>query len=139
MQLKKVYSNQESFRTVNFKITGPNFIVAKQKILGSSEKGKTYNGVGKSLLVRIIHFCLGAGIKDYKNFCEKLEGWEFFLDFRIGDQEYTSKRSTNEARKIFLNDEELSLEKFNKKMKTLCFIIQRISHIYHSAPYCHFL
>ena len=130
MQLKKVYSNQKSFRTVNFNITGPNFIVAKQKKLGSSEKGKTYNGVGKSLLVRIIHFCLGAGIKDYKNFCEKLEDWEFFLDFRIGDQEYTSKRSTNEPRKIFLNDEELSLEKFNKKMKTLCFIIpENISYL----------
>jgi|SRR5665648_58918 len=130
MQLKKVYSNQKSFRTVDFNITGANFIVAKQKNLESNEKGKTYNGVGKSLLVRIIHFCLGAGTKDYKNFCEKLKDWEFFLDFRIGDQEYTSKRSTSEPKKIFLNDEEFSLERFNKKMKTLCFTIpENISHL----------
>ena len=130
MQLKKVYSNQKSFRTVNFNITGANFIVAKQKNLESNEKGKTYNGVGKSLLVRIIHFCLGAGTKDYKNFCEKLKDWEFSLDFRIGDQEYTSKRSTSEPKKIFLNDEEFSLERFNKKMKTLCFTIpENISYL----------
>jgi uncharacterized protein YydD (DUF2326 family) len=130
MQLKKVYSNQKSFRTVNFNITGANFIVAKQKNLESNEKGKTYNGVGKSLLVRIIHFCLGAGTKDYKNFCEKLKDWEFFLDFRFGDQEYTSKRSTSEPKKIFLNDEEFSLERFNKKMKTLCFTIpENISYL----------
>ena len=130
MQLKKVYSNQKSFRTVDFNITGANFIVAKQKNLESNEKGKTYNGVGKSLLVRIIHFCLGAGTKDYKNFCEKLKDWEFFLDFKIGDQEYTSKRSTSEPKKIFLNDEEFSLERFNKKMKTLCFIIpENISYL----------
>jgi uncharacterized protein YydD (DUF2326 family) len=59
MQLIKVYSNKESFRTVKFNKNGLSFIVAKQKDPGASEKGKTYNGVGKSLLVRIIHFCLG--------------------------------------------------------------------------------
>ena len=64
MLLKKVYSNQASFRTVEFNTTGLSFVVAKQKNPGSSEQGKTYNGVGKSLLVRIIHFCLGASDHD---------------------------------------------------------------------------
>ncbi len=82
MQLIKVYSNKKSFKTVNFNLTGPNFIIAKQKYPDSNEKGKTYNGVGKSLLVRIIHFCLGASIKDYTSFCEKLSGWEFKRGFR---------------------------------------------------------
>ena len=123
MQLIKVYSNKQSFKTVEFNPTGLSFILAKQKNPGESEKGKTYNGVGKSLLVRIIHFCLGAGIKDYKNFCEKLKAWEFYLDFRIGEKEYTVKRATVKPGKIFLNNEELSLDKFNKKIKTLCFEI----------------
>ncbi|MBF0102347.1 MAG: hypothetical protein HQK77_15705 [Desulfobacterales bacterium] len=123
MQLIKVYANQKSFRTVEFNKKGLSFIVAKQKNPGASEKGKTYNGVGKSLLVRIIHFCLGAGAKDYKIFCEKLNGWEFFLDYEIGNKKYTVKRATNDPNIITLNNEEMSVDKFNKKMGALCFDI----------------
>ena len=123
MQLIKVYSNQITFKTVEFNPADLNFIVAKQKNPGSIEKGKTYNGVGKSLLVRIIHFCLGAGLKDYKIFCEKLADWEFYLDFIIDGVKYTTKRSTSKPKKIFMNDEELSVDKFNKHMKALCFDI----------------
>lgn len=123
MQLIKVYSNKASFRTVEFNRAGLNFIVAKQKIPGTSEKGKTYNGVGKSLLVRIIHFCLGASVKSHGIFCEKLLGWEFFVDFEIGRNKYTARRLTGEPKIIFLNNEELPISKFNKKMNTLCFDI----------------
>lgn len=123
MQLLKVYSNKASFHTVKFKTNQSNFIVAKQKNPGSNEDGKTYNGVGKSLLVKIIHFCLGANKKNYKVFCEKLEGWEFYLDFMIKGSEYTAIRKTDEPGKIILNDEELTLAKFNKTMEKLCFSI----------------
>jgi uncharacterized protein YydD (DUF2326 family) len=123
MQLIKVYSNQTSFRTVEFNRTGLSFVIAKQKNPGTSEKGKTYNGVGKSLLVRIIHFCLGAEVKNYKTFCENLPGWEFFVDFEIGNKKYTAKRATNWPKKIVLNDEELNIDKFNREMRTLCFDI----------------
>lgn len=123
MQLIKVYSNRSSFRVVEFNRKGLSFVVAKQKNPGASEKGQTYNGVGKSLLVRIINFCLGAGVNDYKKFCDKLPGWEFYLDFELGNKKYTARRATDEPKKIFLNNEELSIEKFNKKMKTLCFDI----------------
>ncbi|HJH30956.1 MAG TPA: DUF2326 domain-containing protein [Methanosarcinaceae archaeon] len=123
MQLLKVYSNQASFRTVEFNKTGLSFIVAKQKNPDSSEQGKTYNGVGKSLLVRIIHFCLGASAEDYKVFCEKLPEWEFFVDFEIDNKKYTAKRATNNPKQIVLNNEVISVKKFNEKMKSLCFDI----------------
>jgi len=97
--------------------------LAKQKNPGASEKGKTYNGVGKSLLVRIIHFCLGASSKSYEIFCEKLSGWEFFVDFEIGDNKYRAGRVTDEHNKIILNNEKMSIDKFNNKLKTLCFDI----------------
>ena len=123
MQLLKVYSNQASFRTVEFNKTGLSFIVAKQKNPGSSERGKTYNGVGKSLLVRIIHFCLGASIKSYKVFCEKLPEWEFSIDYEINNKKYTAKRATSNPGKITLNNEIISIDAFNKQMKSLCFDI----------------
>lgn len=123
MQLIKVYANMESFREVEFNEAGLSFIVAKQENPEVTEKGQTYNGVGKSLLVRIIHFCLGAAKKDYMEFCEKLPDWEFYLDFKIGNVTYTSKRSTGTPNKILLNGEELSIGKFNKKLEALCFQI----------------
>lgn len=123
MQLIRVYSNKESFQTVKFNENGLSFIVARQKEHGPSEKGKTYNGVGKSLLVRIIHFCMGAKVKGYKSFCDKLPGWEFYVDFSIGNKTYTAKRSTDNPQRIVLNGEELTLNKFNEKMESLCFNI----------------
>ena len=123
MRLLKVYSNQASFRTVEFSRNGLSFIVAKQKNPGSSEKGKTYNGVGKSLLVRIIHFCFGADIKNYNTFCNNLPKWEFYLDFIIRGSEYTVKRATKNPLKITLNNKEMSITKFKKEMGSLCFNI----------------
>jgi uncharacterized protein YydD (DUF2326 family) len=123
MQLIKLYANRESFREVKFKPTGLNFIVAKQKNPGEADNEKTYNGVGKSLLVRIINFCLGADKDNYTSFCEKLEGWEFYLDFIIGTQNFTVKRSTNEPQKILLNGEEWTIKKYTNILQELCFSI----------------
>lgn len=123
MQLISLYSNQESFRSVEFNLAGPSFIVARQKNPGTNDDGKTYNGVGKSLLVRIIHFCLGASENNYKSFCEQLTDWVFYLDFKVNVQQFTVKRRVSEPNKIFLNDEELSIRKFNEKLEALCFSI----------------
>jgi uncharacterized protein YydD (DUF2326 family) len=123
MQLISVRANKESFHPVFFNKTGLNFIVAKQKNPGSSEDGKTYNGVGKSLLIRIINFCLGAKPEDYKEFCEKLPEWEFSLEFKINVQTFISIRKTEEPKKIYLNNEELSIHKFNETMGSLSFLI----------------
>ena len=121
MRLISLTSNKNSFRTVRFNETGLSFIIAKQKNPGESDKGKTYNGVGKSLLVAIIHFCLGAKKKYYASFEDKLPGWTFTLNFVIGQNKYTATRSTKDQNKIVLNDEELSELKFNDKMQELCF------------------
>lgn len=123
MQLKKVYANKQSFRTVEFNESGLNFIIAKQKNPNNIENGKTYNGVGKSLLIRIIHFCMGADKKNYTSFCSKLPGWEFYLEFSIGGVDYITKRSTGNPSKITLNEEELTVQKFTNKMESMCFNI----------------
>lgn len=123
MQLIRVYSNKDTFREVTFNGNGLSFIVAQQENPEITERGQTYNGVGKSLLVRIIHFCLGARKEGYKDFNEKLSGWEFYLDFKIDSKNYTVKRSTDNINKINLNGEELSINKFNKTMEELCFNI----------------
>jgi uncharacterized protein YydD (DUF2326 family) len=121
MQLLKIYSNKSSFRTVDFNPTGPSFIVARQQDPTNKKKGRTYNGVGKSLLIRIIHFCLGAKTADYQVFCQKLEDWEFYLDFQIKGAFYTIKRTTKEPKILTINDEVLELNEFKNKLGLICF------------------
>ncbi|MDQ2088072.1 hypothetical protein RBH29_16715 [Herbivorax sp. ANBcel31] len=123
MRLIRVYSNMDTFKEVKFNKTGLSFIAAKQKNPELTEKGQTYNGVGKSLLVRIIHFCLGASKDNYKEFCDKLPGWEFYLEFEIKNTMYTAKRLTDNPNRIFLNGEDLFISKFTKKIGELCFDI----------------
>ena len=123
MRLIKVYANQKCFREVKFNQSGLNFIVAKQKKAETNDDGKTYNGVGKSLIVRIINFCLGADKSNYNSFCEKLSGWEFYLDFSIGIKKFTVKRSTNEPQKVLLNNDEYSIDRYRDVLQNLCFYI----------------
>ncbi len=123
MRLISLTANKDSFRTVNFNETGLTFIVAKQKNPGESDRGKTYNGVGKSLLIAIIHFCLGANKEYYNSFKEKLPGWVFTLKFRIRQNDYTVSRATDDQNKIVLNGEKLNIDKFNENLEESCFEI----------------
>lgn len=124
MQLVKLYSNKTSFHNVEFKTNNINFIVAKQKNKDDKISGNTYNGVGKSLLIRIIHFCLGANIINYyKRFCEQLKGWEFCLEFTINNKIYTVKRSVDNPNSILFQGEEIKVKEFKEIMGKLCFSI----------------
>jgi len=121
MRLISLKANKDSFKPVRFKNSiGLNFIVATQKE-ENRQKGDTTNGVGKSLLIALIHFCLGASKNEaFKN---NLLNWIFTLKFSINDQIYISERSTNSQEKIKLNGEEISSTDFNKKLGRLLFEI----------------
>jgi len=122
MQLISLTANKPSFKSVYFKNeTGLNLIVATQKIASKKDETSTSNGVGKSLIVALIHFCLGSSAKPV--FKSKLEDWVFTLAFKVGDKEYRSTRRTETQNVINLNGEELTLKKFNKKLEELLFKI----------------
>ena len=123
MLLKRIYANKKTFKTITFNETGLNFIAAKQQDQNKDTSGKTYNGVGKSLLVSIIHFCLGADSNHYSSFCAQLPTWEFYLDFSINGNAFTSKRTTENPNRILLNDIEYTLENFKTQLSDLCFDI----------------
>lgn len=122
MQLISLTSNKNSFKPVHFtNETGINIIVASQKNPHKSDKGDTTNGVGKSLLIAIIHFCLGSSNK--KSFREQLPDWEFYLKFKIKEREYTSVRSTRNQGTIVLNGERFKRQDFVEKLQALTFNI----------------
>ena len=80
MKLLSLRANKPSFHPIVFK-DGINIIVGKQVAPLDENDGNTYNGVGKSLTLHLIHFCLGAN--KITSFAQKLPDWEFTLNFEI--------------------------------------------------------
>lgn len=111
MKLLKLRANKESFHTIPFNVKGISLIVAKKR---TENEKNTYNSVGKSLSIALIHFCLASN--KIPAFEELLKGWIFYLDFEINGKEYTSYRVTEQQDVIFLNEEKMSLTDFRNFM-----------------------
>jgi uncharacterized protein YydD (DUF2326 family) len=125
MKLLELRANKESFHTISFNKKGISLIVAKKR---TENERNTYNSVGKSLSIALVHFCLASN--RIPAFSEQLSGWEFFLDFEINGVNYTSKRATDKQDVIYLNDEEMSLTDFRTSMAEKVFgIVNPISNL----------
>ena len=116
MKLLKLSANRDSFHTISFNKKGISLIVAKKR---TENERNTYNSVGKSLSIALVHFCLASN--KIPAFEEQLADWEFYLDFEINEKKYTSKRTTNNQNVIFLNDVEMSLVDFRTNLANLIF------------------
>lgn len=121
MKLISLTANKPTFHPVVFK-NGINIIVGKQVAPLSQNDGNTYNGVGKSLTVHLVHFCLGSNA--IESFSRKLEDWEFTLTFQVNGMEYYTKRNTTNQNRIEFNGESLKLKEFRQKMLKLCFDVE---------------
>lgn len=106
------------FHTIKFK-DGLNFIVGRRENPAMKDLKETYNGLGKSLTIEIIHFCLGSNKIDA--FKENLQGWIFTLEFTIKGEKYVVSRSCDEQNNVILNGEKTSLKKYNKIMQEKVF------------------
>ncbi len=119
MKLLSLRANQPSFHPIIFNKNGINIIVGKQVAPHNENDGNTYNGVGKSLILHLIHFCLGSNKID--SFSQKLSGWEFTLKFEINGVEYYSSRKTDDQSKISFCGEQLTDTVLRSKLLNLCF------------------
>ncbi len=113
MRLIELTSNQPTFKPVRFNRTGLSLIVARhtQKDLRS-----TYNGVGKSLIITLIHYCLGANKN--KEFEKHLEGWDFTLKFEHEAIEHVVTRSVGQD-EIALDQQKYALKEYKSKLDDL--------------------
>lgn len=101
--IKKIEANKESFKEVTFN-NDFNLVLADRTKTSTSRDSR--NGLGKSLLVDIIHFGLGAQPstkEDLKS--DKLKDWSFKFQFDINDHILEIERSVEENRKIFVTDD----------------------------------
>lgn len=94
-----VSADRESFRPVRFE-PGLNIVLADRRP-GSTEKD-TRNGVGKSALIDIVHYCLGSRSPCPQIESPALAGWTFRLDLTLGSDRGTVSRSVAEPESITL-------------------------------------
>ena len=112
MRLLELRANQETFRTVRFNETGLSLVIGRKTDPEDRSREHSTNGVGKSLLLYLVSFCLGSSKNDELK--EKLPGWEFTLVFTLGGQRRSVSRSTENQNTVLLDNEELSLTAFTK-------------------------
>ena len=94
--IRCVRANKATFRSVKFQ---PGFNVVLADKTDKSSRKDSRNGAGKSLLVEIIHFCLGgsAGTSLKK---KELHDWRFTLDVQLGGGELSVTRGLEHPNKV---------------------------------------
>ncbi len=108
--IKSISANHDSFKTVEFS-DGFNVVMADRT--KESTKKDSRNGLGKSTLIEIIHFCLGANVKKNKGlYVNDLSGWEFSLELLLDGKRLKIKRAIDSPRTITLEGELSSLASF---------------------------
>lgn len=89
--IHELYANKSSFKKIQFN-KGINIILAE----GDDNTENSRNGLGKTTLVHIIHFCLG-GTPNKKYLPEDtFNDWEFTISIDISNEKIYAKRSFNE-------------------------------------------
>jgi uncharacterized protein YydD (DUF2326 family) len=90
--IEKVRANQPGFREVTFH-SGFNVVLAERT--KESTKKESRNGLGKSSLVEVLSFCLGAsaGPKDPMR-AEALKEWVFTIDMNLAGKKVSVSRAT---------------------------------------------
>lgn len=95
-----IRSNIDTFKTVELQ---PGFNVILADRTKESTRRDSRNGLGKTTLIEIIHFCLGAQMRKGQSLLvAPLAGWTFTLDMRIDGRELSATRSTDDPRRVTL-------------------------------------
>ncbi|MBM4035155.1 MAG: DUF2326 domain-containing protein [Planctomycetes bacterium] len=98
--IRAVRCDQPSFRDVHL---SPGFNVIMADRTKESTKQDTRNGLGKSSLIEIIHFCLGSTLEQGESLGqEPLRGWTFTLDLTLAGRELSVSRNTAERNQVLL-------------------------------------
>lgn len=116
MRLIELAANKSSFKTVKFNKTGISLIVGR-KVSKNSGLKETYNGVGKSLIISLVHYCLGSDSNS--EFDKHLPGWAFTLTFEHGGEIHRSTRKTGKKCKPVLNGNEISLAGLKRSLTSM--------------------
>ena len=97
--IHSITCDKSSFKNIEFK---PGFNVILAERTKESTQKDSRNGLGKSTLVEIIHFCLG-GNKGVTLSKPALDNWTFTMDVDLAGKRYSVTRNTSNTNKIIIN------------------------------------
>lgn len=96
--IHRIAANRPSFRAVEFG-AGLNVVLADRTEAATDKD--TRNGLGKSTLIDIIDFCLGARVRKGEGLViDALAGWEFTLEFSVGRERFAVTRTVDRPTKF---------------------------------------
>jgi uncharacterized protein YydD (DUF2326 family) len=116
MRLIELTSSRHTFKPVHFNASGLSLIVGKHSIDNEQNIQLTYNGVGKSLLTVLIHFCLGANRNSQLE--AHLKDWDFTLSFSHEGKTHIVTRVIG-SKSVHFDGEELPLRKYTQALDQL--------------------
>lgn len=119
MRLIQLKANKPSFHTVKFNPRGLSIVLGRSTGKQTADNKKTYNGLGKSLIIRLVHFCLGS--EKIPAFTSALPDWEFTLEFEADKKIYSVTRRAAEQDQIIINGVKKSLPKYREQLASLAF------------------
>jgi len=122
MRLIELTANQETFRPVTFNETGLTLVVGKKSDPTDTSREHSTNGVGKSLLLYLVSFCLGSNSN--KQMKDKLPHWEFTLCFDLAGKRRVITRSTDGQKPLLLDGNEISLTDYRTLLAREAFGIE---------------
>lgn len=97
--IHSIKCDKSEFKSIHFK-KGFNVILAERTKEATQKDSR--NGLGKSTLIEIIHFCLG-GNKGETLSKPQLNDWTFTLEIDLQNQKYSVSRNTADDKKVFLD------------------------------------
>ena len=110
-----VRSNIPSFKKVEFH---PGFNVVLADRTKHSARRDSRNGLGKTTLIEIIHFCLGAQTRNNQGLMvDPLKGWSFTLEMRVNDRELIVTRSTDDPHWINVDGDVQGLSSSGQRLR----------------------
>jgi len=124
--IESISANQQTFQEVSFE-PGLNIILAER--LDESTQKDTRNGLGKSTLVEIMNFCLGADAPRGKGLCiEPLEDWVFEMVLSVAGNIVKVSREISSPNRIFIEgptDGWVYKPEFDRKSRQQCLSLEK--------------
>lgn len=99
MKINNIQANKSSFHGTTF---NESLSVVLADITEDSTDKDSRNGLGKTLLVEIINFCLGSSVSGSLGKPE-LHGWEFILDVEITGANFIFKRNIDNSNVVTIS------------------------------------
>lgn len=113
----RLRSTDDRFRQVVFNEIGITIIAGVSKQEHMSDEGTTYNGVGKSLIIELIHFCLASDKN--REIASKIDECDFILEFKIGNSLHYVQRNTKKQDEIIVDSQQYTINSARNVLESL--------------------